>query len=217
MASTVPTEIDHQKDKIFSVLRRFTWWETITPATMTQLTTGDSATLGREFTSFLANGGRVFLGRPTKVAVYNPTMHELSEFINLEGWCIVEEETDLRAASMETLNIGKVHLRSTLKYGEQSITGAERIARIKEAGYVRLGAGMFLVFWNNQDIIPENLKDSAENTDTGICFDGTVLISPYGEKFVFCLYRLDDEWRWTLDFLNRDCGGAASAVIHASK
>lgn len=217
MASIVPTEIDLQKDRLLSALRKFTWWETIAPETLAQLTTGDSAILGRQFTAFLANGGRVFLGRPTEVTVYHPTIHELSEFINLEGWCIVEEETDLRSVAMDTLNLGKVHLRATLKYGEQSITGAERIARVKEAGHVRLGAGMFLVFWNNQDIIPENLKDSAENTDTGICFDGTVLVSPHGEKFVFCLYRLDGEWRWTLDFLDRDCGGAASAVIHAAK
>lgn len=112
-----------------------------------------------------------------------------------------EIEQDTRSASLTEFDPTNGLLVSTLKYGERSITGEENLARLKEAGHVRLGAKQFLAFWENQSTIPEAWKDKMDGNIRFIYFEGDVLRGPYGNRCVLYLDWHGGKWRWHVDWL----------------
>lgn len=175
--------------------------------------TGDALKgIGYRFNTLLEAIGQAILGKPDVVHINHPMLSDIVAFIGKGGWNVLDTETDVRSAALETLCHSDIRLKTMLGRGEVSIKGEDRLARAKEAGHIRLGVGVFFTFWNNKQFIPECWK----GTDYYIYFDGTVIISPIGERYVFCLYWDRDTWCATLDWLGRDdCKDSVSAVITA--
>lgn len=214
MATITRMRINLEINKLLIALREHTEWESVSPEVVLRLVDGDHRELGRQFAEFIKNGGRVNVGERNAVSISRPMQFDLTTLPGREGWQIVDEETDQRSVELETLSPSMVRLETMLKTGEPSITGEERLKRIKEAGHVRLDLGVFLAFWNNQELIPENWKENADGTDCFIYFDGTVLLSPLGERYVFCMYRHNSVWNQTLDCLAVDqCQDSVSAIL----
>ena len=131
-----------------------------------------------------------------------------------EGWSIVEEETDKRSAALTEFRINDICFGTMLKGREASITGEERLRRLKEADFVRLDADTFLTFWENKSLIPKSWKEKVNGNTRFIFFDGTVLRNLNDYRCVLHLCWYDGEWHWSCHWLNLDCGsGDLSAVL----
>lgn len=196
MASNKPTEIDHT----LAVVGGST-----TSAEVGLETTGlfqkisdDLAGLGRRFVVFLKNIGRTMLCRPCIIVVPRPPQLMLRAFVGgQEGWRFADEETDTRAASMRELDLSRIRFRTMRKSGESPINGEERMSRAIEAGHIRLDVGMFGAIRANRHRLSKDWKDG----DRYIHFDGSVVLSPVGDRFVFCMYWHEGQWYDTLDWL----------------
>ena len=70
-----------------------------------------------------------------------------------ESWSAAEE--DERANRITEIDASSIVVVTALKNGEQSITGEERVKRLKEMPYIRLGGRAFLglapVWWRGED------------------------------------------------------------------
>jgi len=123
-------------------------------------------------------------------------------FIIGTGWSIDEE--DQRSLSLTKVDLTKVRLETMLKSNENVITGGEeKLERLKEAGYIRLDAKILWTLWENQSLIPESWKEKINGNVCFIYFDGTVLLSSDGFRYVLCLYWDGGEWVWGCTLL--DC------------
>lgn len=210
---------DEEAKDILGSLLCHTGWGEITPERITQLVEMDPAELGHQFTLFLQNGGCV-IDALKAIPIKRPTTYDLTAFIGKKGavkkpWEILTTEVDVRSTAMETLDFSAVRLESMFKDTEKLISPRERIARVKGAGYVRLDVGMFMAYWENKHLIPERYKEKIDGSDCVVCFDGTIVVGPFNEEYVFCLYWLGNEWHWSLDWLDGDGKGAVSAVLPA--
>lgn len=127
-----------------------------------------------------------------------------------------ERGQDVRSAWLPEFDPTKVRLVSMLKSGETTISGEENLARLKEAGHVRLGTKQFLAYWENKSTIPESWKDKVVGNIHFIYFDGDELRSPDGSRYVLCLYWRDGEWRWGVYWLDRDRDASYLSAVLAS-
>jgi hypothetical protein len=219
MVNVSPNPIAEEARSILDVLWGNTAWGEISPEQVTQLVDGaDPVELGHQFTLFLKNGGRV-IDALRAIPIKRPTIYDLTAFIGKKGgigkrpWEMIYAETDNRSTIMESLDISNVRLESMLRGAETIIPPRERIARVKEAGYIRLDTGMFMAYWENKHLIPERYKEKIDGSDCIVCFDGGPIVGPFGEECVFCIYWLGNEWHWSLDWLDGDGKGAVSAVL----
>lgn len=114
-----------------------------------------------------------------------------------KGWSIAEQ--DERSLAMTEVDLNKVTFETTLRAGETSIQGEEKLKRLIASGKIRLDARVFQHLWENQELIPESWK-----TKSGIFFDGTILRSPDGNRFVLYLYWGDGRWVWHCYWLDSD-------------
>ena len=126
------------------------------------------------------------------------------------GWSI--EGQDERALELGVLDFNQIELTSTLGDGERLVNGEERLERLKRDGRIRLDAKAFQTIWENRDeiAIPEGWKEPFF-----VSFDGTILRSPGGCRYVLYLHWIDGRWYWRaywlgLDFL-ADCRAAVLA------
>src|SRR3989338_1591250 len=149
------------------------------------------------------------------------------EFIGL-GWSIWrgrgqkdgdglkgEEEQDKRALAITEVDLNNIRFETTLRSGEKSVKGEEKLKRLEVFGCVCLDAKFFQTLWENQDIIPEKWKESPGGETAFIFFDGTVLRNPGGIRYILYLYWLGDEWNWDFNWLGGDwdvCGKSAVLV-----
>jgi hypothetical protein len=221
MVNVSPNPIAEEARSILEVLWGNTAWGEIAPEQVTQLVDQmDPVELGHQFTLFLKNGGRV-IDTLRAIPIKRPTTYDLTAFIGKKGgigkkpWEILTAEADERSTAMESLDFSAVRLESMLRDTEKLISPRERISRVKGAGYVRLDVGMFMAYWENKHLIPERYKEKIDGTDCVVCFDGTIIVGPFNEEYVFCLYWLGNEWHWSLDWLDGDGKGAVSAVLPA--
>ncbi|OGZ14432.1 MAG: hypothetical protein A3J08_04130 [Candidatus Lloydbacteria bacterium RIFCSPLOWO2_02_FULL_51_11] len=133
-----------------------------------------------------------------------------------EGWRILYyDETDARSIALTELDLIKVQLVTIFSDGELSITGEERLKRLKASDYIRLDADIFFTLWENQHLIPESWKKVNGKTRY-IFFDGTILRSPRGGHSVLYLYwwQEDGAWSWGVYQLGTDWyDGDLSAVL----
>jgi len=112
------------------------------------------------------------------------------------GWII--EEQDERSHALAEIDLSKVMLETCLKEGETSITGEEKQKRLKASGHIRLDARFFLALWRNPKLIPAAWKGKV------ICFDGTILRNPNGNRYVLCLNWNANRRNWNCNWLNND-------------
>jgi hypothetical protein len=114
------------------------------------------------------------------------------------GWSIVEE--DDRSLALAEVDLSKVNFETALAEGETSVGGEEKLKRLKEAGHIRLDVKVFQTFWENPHLIPESWKQKTNGDTTYIFFNGTILLSPCGDRCVLCLcwYVGKRYWRYGL-------------------
>ncbi len=109
-----------------------------------------------------------------------------------KGWIIEPKERDENSASLVEIDLNNVKLVSTLKPKETSVGGEDRLKRLKDAKHIRLGANHFFTLWNNKFLIPEEWSVLCVDWRTMcITFDGDVLVSPDGKRYVLCLCPSD--------------------------
>jgi len=131
-----------------------------------------------------------------------------AEFIG-QGWSIWrgpadggglegEEEQDARSLAIIEVDLNKVILDAALNAGENSITGEERLRRLKERNAVRMDAAIFQALWNNKHMIPERLKEKTNGNTTYVFVDGTTLRGPGGDRYslYFCWDAGLRGWFW---------------------
>lgn len=169
---------------------------------------------GERFAAFLRNGGKVIVGGPNVITInhgrFNP-----KKFIE-DGWFILNDETDARSTALTGLDLIKVQLVTMLKDGETYIKGEEKLKRLKASDYIRLDADIFLTFWENQHRIPESWKEKVNGNIRRIFFDGTVLLSPDGNRYVLFLYWRGGVWNWSGHWLNGDWDDINPSAVLAS-
>lgn len=130
------------------------------------------------------------------------------------GWTI--EEQDERSLTLTQVDLAKVQLEHMLKKGENCIKGEEKLKRLKSANHIRLDAKIFQTLWENQALILEAWREkmNGDITTTYIFFDGTVLRSPSGDRYVLDLCWHVGQWRWGYYWLGDDWDiGSPSAVL----
>lgn len=109
-----------------------------------------------------------------------------------KGWEIIENRESLP----ENWDPSKTTLESSLKPGEQYVTGEEAIKRL--ANKPLLGAQAFHFYWNNKHLIPSEWKGKY------VFFDATVLQGPHGHRYSLCLCWDDGDWYWRYHWLGDD-------------
>jgi hypothetical protein len=179
-----------------------------------------------QFMKFLNNGAKLIIGEPKFIDVnrskpFNPA------FIG-NGWTIWkgpidgkglegEEEQDARSLALARVDLTQIRLQSPLKSGEKTVKGETKLARLKEAGHVRLDAQVFQTLWENQDLIPPQWKEKTNGNTTYIFFDGTVLRRSGGGRCVLCLYWLGGQWYWGCRWLERGFRAIGPSAVLASE
>lgn len=153
----------------------------------------------------------------TSLPIDRTTPFNPAEFIGI-GWSIWrgpadgdglsgEEDQDERSLALKEIGPAKILLETCLQ-DEKSITGEERILRLKGAGRIRLDAAIFQVFWKNKPLIPEHFKKKIQGNATYIFFDGTPLRSPDGGRYTLYLCfeggRWCGRWYWRCSWLGND-------------
>ena len=173
---------------------------------------------GRRFTAFLKSGGRIIVGEVKVVKIDRSQPFNPTEFMEEKGWTIKEQ--DKRSLAFTDLDLTKVQFKTMFKDGESSITGDEKLSRLKAAGHIRLDAKVFQTLWENKKLIPESWKKKIDGKVHYIFFDGTILRSPYGDRCVLSLCwrrRYGGMWCWAYRWLISDWDhGSPSAVLASS-
>ncbi len=137
---------------------------------------------------------------------------DLMTFVG-EGWSIWkgladsdglsgDEDQDNRSLALTEIDISKIELETTLKRGESSINGEQKQKRLKDDGRIRLDAKVFQTFWEDQSKIPEAWKKRVNGNIQYICFDGTILRIPGGDRSVLYLCWGGGSWSWDVGWLD---------------
>jgi len=167
---------------------------------------------GENFTTFLKNGGKIIVGEQV-ITIDRSKPFNPAEFIS-KGWTIDEE--DEHSLVLTQVNLADVRLEHMLKKDESRIKGEERLRRLKSTDYVRLDAKIFQTLWENQALIPEIWKQRTDGNTTFIFFDGSILRSPDGNRYVLYLCWNDDRWLWRCRWLERDWAVHDPSAVLAS-
>ena len=151
---------------------------------------------GKQFTRFLKNGGRLFVGETDKVYINRSKKFDTESFFGLgckiyDGSFLVPRKIDLNEIILETF----------LEKHEDEIKGSDKIERLNKSKCVQLDIYVFDFLWNNKSKIPENWKMKTDGKTTFIFFDGTIFLDSDGKQFVVCLYWHNSEWQFTTRML----------------
>jgi hypothetical protein len=147
------------------------------------------------------------------IAIDRTTPFNPTAFLG-EDWSIAEE--DERSLNLVELDLTKVQFETTLKKGETSVVGEEKLKRLIASGDIRLDAKVFQTLWENQHLIPESWKQPTNGSATLISFDGMILQNPRGRRCALCLYWSVGEWRWSVNLLGRDWRAYRPSAVLAS-
>ncbi len=210
MPKPVSTDQSHQ---LMSTLSTNVKWSVL-DADIIQEIIKDPTNAGKQFTQFLRNGGRVIVGKPTIIPIDRTIPFNPAEFIG-KGWKIAEE--DERSLALAEVNLDDVQFEDMLESGETFIKGETKLERLKVAGHIRLDAKIFQTLWENQQLIPESWKEKINGNTRYIFFDGTILLSPDGGRYVLYLYWLAGWWYWDCRWLGRDWDVGSPSAVLASK
>lgn len=131
-----------------------------------------------------------------------------------KGWSVDERISTRTGGNFEA---GRIVRKHYLRESETSITGEERIRRIKEeSGDIQLDAQDFMALWQeNGHTTLRWLYDT--KGITWLSFWGTVLRDPRGNRSVLYLYRRGDgSWYWFYDGLGLVWRGSNPVGVLAS-
>lgn len=177
---------------------------------------GDPKRAGAEFTRFLQNGCRLLTGSLKVI----PRPFDPAIFPGLgEGWRLVPEEHDTRNDQLTEVDFETVDFTTGLEEGETSITGEEKLRRLKAGNYIRLGASVFHVLWldyqaRKENSVLENLYRLRKLSYLDLF--GDVILAPDGDRHVLDLCRYDGRWGWSVSWLDDDWDASdVSAVSQA--
>ncbi|MBI3952527.1 MAG: hypothetical protein HY336_01060 [Candidatus Doudnabacteria bacterium] len=107
--------------------------------------------------------------------------------LGLEG----EEDEDQRVLALTQIDLAEVRLENTLRRREGEVQGEERLRRLKALADIRLDALVFQTLWEIMVLIPKSWRRVGR-----VCFDGTILRSPGGRRYVLYLYFSGGLWYW---------------------
>ena len=199
-----PVELE-QSHALIAVLAQNLDWEQLDAETIQAIIMAPREA-GVQFTAFLRNGGRLVVGG--KLTIDRSKPFDPVAFIGEKGLKIGEQ--DERALKLTEVDLSAVMLKHMLEDGEPPVVGEERQKRLKAAGYISLDARVFETLWNNQHLIPESWKGKS------VFFEGTVLVSPSGDRYVLYIFSTGKQWNWDYYCLNDHWyGNNPSAVLAA--
>lgn len=132
-----------------------------------------------------------------------------------DGWAI-EPDLDVQSLALTEVNLSKVRLETSLKTKKTFITGEEKIKREKKRKFIRLDARFFMALLIDQTKIPEVWKEKTNGHTTYICFTGTPLRNPDGNRFVLYLYWSGGQWNWDCSWLDFEFGDSGPSAVLAS-
>lgn len=183
-----------QSHQVLAALAANTNWEAIDfkESGLQDLVIRNPQEAGKQFTTFLQHGGRVFVGDPRIISIDRQPF-DPGTFLG-KGWTI--EGQDERSLQLTEVDLSNILLRDMLRQGEDRINGEERLRRLKAENLICLDARVFQAFWNNQHLIPKSWKEKTRGHTTFIFFDGTVFQSPRGLHYVLCLCWSASQWSW---------------------
>ncbi|MGA2733746.1 MAG: hypothetical protein ABSG35_14300 [Syntrophobacteraceae bacterium] len=110
----------------------------------------------------------------------------------------------------------KPRFEHMLKNGEMWIKGEEKFRRLKESPFIRLDARILETLWENKHLIPETWKRKTSGDTTFIFFDGTILQSSSGARFVLYLGWRYGQWDWRCRWLEDDWRARHPSAVVAS-
>lgn len=167
--------------------------------------TGRKAGAGTTFWSRLAHNETLFQRIVKEVLQMVVPTHPFDpvKFI-AEKWAIIHEERDPRSAALSEVDFSAVLFETCLKANEPSITGEEKLARLKAVKNVRLGTTVFVGLWEDYiarkaDSVLERLYD--EQGITYLDFFGDILLGPDGGRYVLYFGRDASAWFWYYHWL----------------
>jgi hypothetical protein len=169
---------------------------------------------GERFTSFFKTVGKSIVDEGRRSRVIRINRRQLFDPLRfIERRCFQIAEQDERSVILDEIDASKISLESMLN-GETAISGEEHLKRLKQTGYVRLGASIFQTLWENQHLIPEHWKGTLKDRKH-IFFDGTVLKNRCGRYAISMCWSIDKGWKWTCCRLDKNCWKArnVSAVL----
>jgi hypothetical protein len=105
-------------------------------------------------------------------------------------------EVDERSLRLTEIDLTKVKLLNVLKDGESTISGEERMRRIKATGHIRLDTWILQTILKHPECIPESWRQRKY-----ITFDGTIFWFPghhegSGSESEMVLWLLEREKEW---------------------
>jgi hypothetical protein len=148
-------------------------------------------------------GGETSIGG---LKLVRTTLLDIATFVGA-GWTFLSEEREERSHLLAEIDLVKARFKTCLKDGETSISGEEKLKRLKSSSYVRLGANVFYSLWIDYKERGWNsvLEQLRRETDTAylnffyLDFFGDVLrnsLDKAGCRYVLYLQWRDDQWHW---------------------
>jgi hypothetical protein len=137
-----------------------------------------------------------------------------------QGW-EEKKDSDPRSRLVTEISLEKMIFETCLKEKESSISGEEKLRRIKKSGFIPYGAKQFFAIW--QDWLKNGASSLLEQLYqtrgiTYIDFFGAILRDPDGNRSVLYLYRsVSGKWDWCCSWLVRDWGAYSFSVGSASQ
>lgn len=142
-----------------------------------------------------------------------PTDFNPAKFVGLGfGWEWGEMDADPNALALSEVDFSRVFFETCLNEGELSITGKEKLRRLKSADNIRLDPrfGVALFQEKGQKMLERLFKE--QRGITYIDFFGRILLDQYKFRHIFFLHRLDCKWHWGVRRLDGDWWGRNSSA-----
>ncbi|TSC94641.1 MAG: Uncharacterized protein CEN87_362 [Parcubacteria group bacterium Licking1014_1] len=168
---------------------------------------------GRRFTEFIKAGARfIFGGLKVACVQFDPAKFIDKDWAfwkgpkdgnGLEG----EEERDKGSLALTEVDFAAANLLTCLEKGESSITGEEKLIRLRNLGRPLYGATQFMGLWQDYQSCQNKSDSKLEKLyqQKGIAyvdFFGDILRIPGGFRYVLCLCRRGDgSWYWSCSSL----------------
>jgi len=128
-------------------------------------------------------------------------------------WEEVTEERDTRAEVMDHLDLDMVQFVLTLKKGESTVDGEERLRRLKDTKWIRLGGKALKACWKKRHLLPESWKRDDAGKIRYIIFDGVVLIRPNGGRCSPSMHFDGNDWQRGYDSLHNSYGTSGQSAV----
>jgi hypothetical protein len=184
---------------------------------------------GRRFTAFLRNGARLIVVSLVlvlnRLVVFNPI-----ESIGT-GWTIWRgpkegaglegvQAQDVCSLALQEVDWTKVHFDTSLREGETSIKGEEKLSRLLASGNILPDAQIGFQLLEDyktkgKDSILEQLR--RDRGITYIDFFGTILRDADGDRYVLYVFWNGVQWDWHVRWLVNDWDVSYFSAVLAKK